>query len=149
MHALIKSSAMKNRENILEFSGLALGEHKLEYKLNKTFFSSSEISDLEGIHSTVVDVILKKANHMMELNLSFSGNLDTVCDISNDPFTLEISNKFSLIVRFGEKYNDDNPEILILSHREYEINLNQLFFELIALSIPMQRIKPEYQIEEE
>ena len=137
---------MKNRENILEFSGLAMGEHHLEYKLNKTFFSSFDLIELQGIHPTTVNVILKKANHMMELDISFKGKKDTVCDLTNDPFTLDISNIFSLLVKFGDEFNDEDPEILVLSQGEYEINLNQLFFELIALSIPIQRIKPENEI---
>ena len=137
---------MRNRENILEFSGLALGEHHLKYKINETFFSSFDLIELQGIHPTTINVILKKANHMMELAISFKGKKDTVCDLTNDPFTLDISNSFSLIVKFGDEFNDEDPEILVLSQGEYEIDLKQLFFELIALSIPIQKIKPGNEI---
>ena len=85
----------------------------------------------------------------MEMKLSFRGFMNTFCDVSNDPFTLEISNNFSLIVKFGESFDDENPEILILPRGEFEINMKQLFYELIALSIPIQKIKEDTEIKKD
>lgn len=85
----------------------------------------------------------------MEMKLSFRGFMNTFCDVSNDPFTLEISNNFSLIVKFGESFNDENPEILILPRGEFEINMKQLFYELITLSIPIQKIKKDTEIKKD
>ena len=100
---------MKSRENILEFSGLPLGDHEFEYELRETFFSSFDLLKYERIQPLIVKVKLNKSNHMMEMKLSFRGFMNTFCDVSNDPFTLEISNNFSLIVKFGESFNDENP----------------------------------------
>ncbi|MFL2565917.1 MAG: YceD family protein [Schleiferiaceae bacterium] len=140
---------MKSRENILEFSGLPLGDHEFEYELSETFFSSFDLLKYERIQPLIVKVKLNKSNHMMEMKLSFRGFMNTFCDVSNDPFTLEISNNFSLIVKFGESFNDENPEILILPRGEFEINMKQLFYELIALSIPIQKIKKDTEIKKD
>ena len=134
---------MKKRETVLGFSGLALGEHTLEYRLDETFFASYPLSDLEGVRPATVQVLLRKANNLMELDFSFKGLMDTTCDFSGDPFELELHNAFTVVVKFGDAFDDSDPDILVLPHGEYEVDLAQYLFELVALSVPYQKVKPE------
>ena len=39
---------------------------------------------------TAGPMLLRKANHMLELEFSYEGAMDTTCDLSNDPFVLEL-----------------------------------------------------------
>ena len=48
-----------------------------------------------------------------------------------------------LIVKFGPEYNDDNDEILIIPHEHYEINVSQIIYELIILSVPSKKVHPK------
>jgi uncharacterized metal-binding protein YceD (DUF177 family) len=45
-------------------------------------------------------------------------------------------------VQFGDEYNNDNDELLILPHGEHQIDFSQYIYEMIALSIPLKRIHP-------
>jgi len=92
-------------------------------------------------------VVLRKANNLMELDFSFSGIMDAVCDFSGDPFELEVHNAFRLVVKFGDAFDDSDPDILVLPHGEYEVDLAQPLFEVVALSIPYQKVKPELRAE--
>ena len=47
-----------------------------------------------------------------------------------------------MVVKFGEEYNDDNEDILIVPHGEYEINVAQYIYELIILAVPAKRVHP-------
>jgi uncharacterized metal-binding protein YceD (DUF177 family) len=47
-----------------------------------------------------------------------------------------------LIVRFGDEFNNDNEELLILPHGEFEIDVAQYIYEMIALSVPQKRVHP-------
>jgi uncharacterized metal-binding protein YceD (DUF177 family) len=47
-----------------------------------------------------------------------------------------------LIVRFGEEFNNDNEELLILPHGEFEIDIAQFIYEMIVLSVPLRRVHP-------
>jgi hypothetical protein len=73
--------------------------------------------------------------------------MDTTCDLSNDPFVLELSNAFRVVVKFGEAFDDSEPEALVLPHGSYEADLKQHLYELVALSVPLQRVKPELREE--
>jgi uncharacterized metal-binding protein YceD (DUF177 family) len=48
----------------------------------------------------------------------------------------------NLIVRFGETFNNDNEELLILPHGEFEIDVAQYIYEMIVLSVPLRRVHP-------
>ncbi len=138
---------MRPRETLLQFSGLALGEHRFEFVLDETFFSEFPLQDLEGLRPVTVRVLMRKANHMLELDFAFEGEMDTTCDLSNDPFVLELHNAFSVVVKFGEAFDDSEPEVLVLPHGSYEVDLKQYLYELVALSLPLQRVKPELREE--
>jgi uncharacterized metal-binding protein YceD (DUF177 family) len=138
---------VRPRETILQFSGLALGEHHFEFVLDETFFSEFPLQDLEGLRPVTVRVAMRKANHMLELDFAFDGEMDTTCDLSNDPFVLELHNAFSVVVKFGEAFDDSEPEVLVLPHGSYEVDLKQYLYELVALSLPLQRVKPELREE--
>ena len=60
----------------------------------------------------------------------------------NLKFNQSIKNEFDLVVNFGSEYNDENIDILIIPHAEYEINIQQYIYELIVLSVPHKRIHP-------
>jgi uncharacterized metal-binding protein YceD (DUF177 family) len=134
---------VRPRETILQFSGLALGEHHFEFVLDETFFSEFPLQDLEGLRPATVRVTMRKANHMLELDFAYEGAMDTTCDLSNEPFVLELKNAFSVVVKFGDAFDDSEPEVLVLPHGSYEADLKQYLFELVALSVPLQRVKPE------
>ena len=134
---------MRPRETILQFSGLALGEHHFEFVLDETFFSEFPLQDLEGLRPATVRVTMRKANHMLELDFAYEGAMDTTCDLSNEPFVLELKNAFSVVVKFGDAFDDSEPEVLVLPHGSYEADLKQYLYELVALSVPLQRVKPE------
>lgn len=134
---------MRPRETILQFSGLALGEHLFEFVLDETFFSEFPLQDLEGLRPATVRITMRKANHMLELDFAYEGAMDTTCDLSNEPFVLELKNAFSVVVKFGDAFDDSEPEVLVLPHGSYEADLKQYLYELVALSVPLQRVKPE------
>jgi uncharacterized metal-binding protein YceD (DUF177 family) len=46
------------------------------------------------------------------------------------------------VVQFGDEFNNDNDELLILPHGEHQIDLSQYIYEMIVLSVPHKRIHP-------
>lgn len=125
----------------IKFVGLKLGEHCFEYNVEKTFFEHFEYNEFNDTN-VKVDVLLNKKTTLMEFNFKASGTVNVNCDLTNEPFNQEIFNDFDLVVKFGESYNDENEEILILPHGEYELNIAQFLYELIVLSVPSKRIHP-------
>ena len=128
-------------EFLIPFAGLKLGKHQFEYQINKAFFDSFDYDDFESA-TIKVSVVFEKKNTMLELNIKHNGTVYVPCDLTNEMFDFPIKGKLKVIVQFGEEYNDDNDELLILPHGEHEINIAQIIYEMIALSIPFRKVHP-------
>lgn len=128
-------------EFLIPFIGLKLGKHQFEYQISKAFFDSFEYDEFES-SDIKVNVTLDKKGTFMELNFKHKGTIHVPCDLTNEMFDLPISGKLKLVVQFGEEYNDDNDELLILPHGEHQIDLSQVIYEMIVLSIPLKKIHP-------
>ncbi|MCF8272984.1 MAG: DUF177 domain-containing protein [Flavobacteriaceae bacterium] len=129
------------KEFTIPFIGLKIGTHHYDYKIEKSFFDYFEYEDFNDAQVNV-DVSLLKNTTLLELNFKISGTVNINCDITNEPFNQNIENEFDLVVNFGEEYNDENIDILILPHGAYEINIQQYIYELIVLAVPIKRIHP-------
>ena len=46
-------------------------------------------------------------------------------------------------MKFGETYNDDNDELLILPQGEHTLSVAQYIYEMIVLSVPAKRINTQ------
>jgi uncharacterized metal-binding protein YceD (DUF177 family) len=90
-----------------------------------------------------VRVTLVKGSLTMELRFTFSGLLATEDDDTGEPFERPLHNIFTVVVKFGEAYDDQEPELLILPHGSYEVDLSQYLYELAVLSIPLRKSKNE------
>lgn len=129
------------KEYNIPFVGLAIGTHVFEYKIGSDFFEHFSYEEFDNPNFEVSLKFDKKAN-FFELDFEFDGKVNVICDVSNENFDLELKGKLKLIVRFGEEYNDDNPEILIIPHGSYQIEVAQYIYEMIILSLPSKKIHP-------
>ncbi|KAA1247325.1 DUF177 domain-containing protein [Aquimarina sp. RZ0] len=129
------------KEFNIPFVGLKQGLHEFEYKIENTFFEHFEYDEFNASAVTVAIVFNKKTT-MLELDFKATGTVNVNCDVTNEPFNLPIKNELFLVVKFGDEYNDENEELLILPHGEYEINVQQYIYELIVLGVPSKRVHP-------
>ena len=129
------------KEYNIPFVGLSIGSHRFDYKIRGEFF---EVFEYVEFNDADINIALdfEKRSTFFELYFSFEGKVNVNCDISNEAFDQDTSGKLKLVVKFGEDYNDEDPEILILPHGEYEINLAQYIYEMIVLSQNVKRIHP-------
>jgi uncharacterized metal-binding protein YceD (DUF177 family) len=131
----------KLNEYLIPFIGLKLGKHQFEYQVDNTFFANFDYDEFES-SNIKVNVVLEKKSTLMELAFKHKGTIHVSCDLTNEMFDLPIKGKINLIVNFGEEFNDDNEELLILPHGEHQIDISQYVYEMIVLSVPLKRVHP-------
>ena len=129
------------KEFTIPFVGLKVGKHHFEYEINNTLFEYFGYEDYNS-SNLKVNVAFEKKATLLELHFEVSGTVNVNCDVTNEPFNQPLNNAFDLVVKFGDEYNDENIDILIISHGEYEINIQQYVYELIVLAMPTKRIHP-------
>lgn len=131
----------KLKEFTIPFVGLKQGRHQYEYEIGKEFFEHFEYDEFNSAN-VKVDVLLDKKSTMLEFTLKASGTVNVDCDLTNEPYDQPIESELFLVVKFGDEYNDDNEDLLILPHGEFQINIQQYIYELIVLAVPSKRVHP-------
>ncbi|MCH9661083.1 MAG: DUF177 domain-containing protein [Bacteroidetes bacterium] len=129
------------KEFTIPFVGLKLGEHTYNFDITNKFFEHFEYDEFNEV-SLSIDALLNKKTTLLEFTLSFNGDINVNCDITNEPYNQEVKGDYHFVVKFGDEYNNENEDLLILPHGSYEVNIQQYIYESIVLAMPSRRIHP-------
>jgi len=125
----------------VQFIGLKLGKHIFTYHVDNKFFDDFQYDDFNFINCDV-DLLLIKKSTLIELHFTVKGSANLTCDLTNETFNQEINHEMDIIVKFGEFFNDENEDILILPHSSFQLDISQFIYEAIVLALPIKRIHP-------
>ena len=129
------------KEYVIPFIGLKIGKHHFDYQIDNKFFECFEYDEFNEAN-VKTRLVFEKKTTLLEIRIEIQGDVNINCDLTNEPFNQEVKGEFDLVVKFGDEYNDEHEDILIVPHGEYEINVSQYIYELIILSIPAKRLHP-------
>lgn len=133
---------MRNlKEFTIPFVGLKQGKHQFEYKIDNKFFEHFEYDEFNSA-DIEVDLLFDKKSTMIELTFKASGTVNVNCDLTNEPFEQPVDGELFLVIKFGSDYNDENEDLLILPHGEFEVNIQQYIYEMLVLAVPSKRVHP-------
>ena len=138
---------LKNYE--VAFSGLKNGKHHFKFEVEQSFFDLFETEQEFTKAHISADVLLEKHTTFLEFDITTSGTVDLTCDISNEEFAHPISNNIKVLVKFGEEYDDSNEEVITIPSGDSSFNISQIIYEAIVLSIPMKKISPNVNEEDD
>ncbi len=132
---------MEHKEYSIPFSGLKQGKHEFKFRVDNTFFTSF---GFEEFNSASVDVLLllDKQLTVLEFEMQAKGSVNVDCDLSSEAYEQPVHANLSLVVKFGEEYNDEDDDILILPHGEHQVNVAQYIYEMLVLAVPAKRVHP-------
>lgn len=131
----------QSNEFLIPFIGLKIGKHPFEFRITETFFEGFDYDEFERC-TIKVNVVLEKKSTMLELAFRHEGTVEVPCDLTGELFDLPVKGKLHLVVQFGDEFNNDNEELLILPHGEHQIDISQYIYEMIVLSVPFKRVHP-------
>ena len=126
---------------VLAFAGLKEGIHHFSLDITSKFFDAFDYTEFNAAALNAQVELNKKAS-MLELQFTISGTVNVRCDVSNEPFDLPINPNHELVVKFGETFNDENDELLVLPHGSHQVDVAQTIFETVVLAVPQKRVHP-------
>jgi len=129
------------KEFTIPFIGLKIGKHTFDFEVKKPFFDHFEYDEFND-SNVGLKVELEKKTTLLEFNLAFDGSVNVNCDMTNEPFDQEVTGTYHFVVKFGDEFNDENEDLLILPHGSHQVNIQQYVYESIVLSLPAKRIHP-------
>ena len=125
----------------IPLSGLKEGRHTFDFEINKEFFDLFEESEVKEGNLVATTEVDRRSSHL-DILVKIIGRVKISCDRCLEIFEHPIDCENRLIVKFGKVRDDSDPDIIIVSSDEHELDLKQSFYEFIHLALPIQRIHP-------
>lgn len=130
------------KEFVIPFVGLKEGVHDYAFDVDIKFFESFDNSEIisADVH---VDVSLERQERMLIFSFSTKGKLVLPCDRCLGELLLPVEGKDGLIVKFGQEWEEESDEIIVIPEKESHIDISTYIYEFIMLKLPIQRVHPE------
>ena len=133
----------------IAFPGLKLGKHEFKFEVNQEFINLFDFEQEFFNPNINVDVLLDKHSTFLEFWITISGTIQLICDISSEEFPHPIEHQMKILVKFGEEYDDSNEEVITIPQHNSDFNISQLIYEGIVLSVPMKKVSPSLEENDE
>ncbi len=127
---------------IVSLRELSEGTYEYNFLLTDEFFESIEATETQK-GEVNVKVSLRKTEHSSEFMFSFKGFVYVSCDRCMEDMRVNIDTEDKLVVKFGEEYEDEGDNLIVIPELPGEIDLSWHLYEFIALDIPIRHVHPE------
>ncbi|MBR1706718.1 MAG: DUF177 domain-containing protein [Bacteroidales bacterium] len=108
-------------------------------------FDNAEILDAD----VDVDARVEKSGHYIGVDLEVRGSVTVACDRCLEDLTLPVEVRPSFSVKSGASVSsggegkEGEREILLLDEADADLDLGQVIYDYVCLSLPMQRVHPD------
>lgn len=82
---------------------------------------------------------------MIQMDFKIEGVVELTCDRSLDLYDQRISFENKMIFKFGEEEKELSEDVMVILKDTQTINIADLLFEFIGLEIPMKKLHPRFQ----
>ncbi|MEX0812367.1 MAG: DUF177 domain-containing protein [Chitinophagales bacterium] len=127
----------------IPYVGLKEGLHTFDFKITEKFFETVDIEEVEKA-DIAVDIEFNKKSSHFELKFNIQGYLLTACDRCLEQYPQELLDEYKIFVKLTDQENEESedPDVVFINRQETHLDLKQLIYEFIELSIPLQRVCP-------
>ena len=125
----------------LPLKSLPEGSHEFDYTIDKQFFVNMEYSDVRDA-DLAARLTVDYHNHIYRLNFEIAGTVTMMCDRCLDDLVLPIDTSYQINVEYGDDYNDESDDLLIIPEADNDLNVAYMLFDTIVLRIPMKHVHP-------
>jgi len=137
---------MKGSDYDIEIYKLANGKHQYTFEVQDAFFDRFENSLIEKGAATVV-VDLEKTDALIKMAFDIEGMYELICDRSLDAFMYPFSTNATVLFKYGDEPQELDDDVYVIMKSAQRLNVAQLIYEFISITIPMKKLHPRFQDE--
>ena len=126
----------------IKLGALTNGKNSFSFDIKDQFFEAFTMSDVECAEIKAI-AILDKDGAKIKLRLTIEGLVNNLpCDICTDEISVNINAQTNVIIKVTDEDLASTDEIFYIKKSENQIDLKQLIFEMIILTLPKRRQHP-------
>lgn len=127
--------------------GLSNTLHHFSFEIGDNFFVQYGGADLLSKGRFTVNIALNKHETFIEVDFEISGSAQLICDRSLEPFDHPIHETHKIVFKYGNEDQEITDEIVMINRETVALELGQYIYEFIALAVPMKKLHPKFQDE--
>lgn len=127
---------------------LSNGVHEYQFEIGKEFFEMFDGDLVENGQLNAV-VSLNKSDSMIQVDFNIEGSLELECDRSLEKFDFPIHIDQNMIYKYGEEDKELSEDVFVIEKNTQTLNVAGIMHEFIGLEIPMKKLHPKFQEEED
>ena len=133
---------------IIPLNGWAAGEREYRWQAGIKFFQMFDNAEILDA-AVGIDARAVKSGHYIGIDLDIQGTVTVPCDRCLEDLTLPVEAHPAFSVKFGEgeasgeEMREGSREILLVSDSDADLDLSQVIYDYVCLSLPMQRVHAE------
>ncbi len=124
---------------VIPIKGLNDGKHEFRIDIDRTFFSQFEDSPIDDAEFKLL-LQLDKRPGIIVLDFHYDGKVTTDCDRCLANIQLPIDDHQQLLVKYAEEDNNEDVDVIYISPDAPRLNVAQVVYEYICLSMPMIKV---------
>ena len=138
---------------IIPLNGLATGKNEFSWTVGKEFFESFDNSEMLDAQIDA-QVVVEKSGRYVGVDCEVFGNVVVECDRCLGELELPVDVEIRLSVKYGEEdsLEESQPgerEVIFVPDTEAELDMSQIIYDYVCLSLPMQRVHDEDECDPE
>ena len=143
MRAQICLRVGMNDNFIIPLNGLASGETSFSWRAGKEFFEAFENAEILDA-DLVASVVVEKSGRYLGVDCEVDGIVTVLCDRCLEDLEMPVAADILLSVKYGneessEDHQEGEREIVFVPEGDAELDLSQIIYDYVCLSLPMQR----------
>lgn len=120
----------------IEIAKLKSGQNEVNFKIEDSFFNLKANSLIsQGSINVHLDIFKKEG--LLNFKFTFSGTINTQCDICLDSFEMPVSGEELIFYKISEIPKESDDEFIYIDDNVLEINVYDNIYEIICTSLPM------------
>ena len=133
---------------VIPIVGLSKGEHNYSFSIGNSFFEQFGNEEIKS-SDIVVDVVIEKSATWMGVTCSINGSVVVECDRCLEDLSVDVDVEKKLTVKFVEVAQEsEDDQVMLMERGEPELNLDQVVYDFVCLSLPLIRVHPDGECNE-
>jgi len=122
---------------------LKIGIHQFRVSFDELLFEKVEDGLIETGSGECLLTVDKKET-LLTFHFEITGLIALTCDRSMEKFDHRIKITESLVVKYGDAFDDSNDDLLIIPNGQQTINIEKNIYEYVSMAVPMKKLHPKY-----
>ena len=120
---------------------MADGRHEQDFECDTQFFRNMENTEVISADVHVHLDIVKK-HDAYDMTFTLKGMMQIPCDRCLDPMDHEVDTTYHITVKYGDEYNDESDDVLVIPYQDTNLNVAYMLYDTIMLTIPLRHVHP-------